>query len=108
MLAKFVSFSAALSTLDSQFKRPTRVLYALHQLLSSKQRPVESVLEFIKRLNILVEKYEYKALTITEHKESLFRDALITGLHCDNIRARHSELIDIEALFSDCLIYRLL
>jgi len=55
LLSSSADFESALEILDTQFDRPTRVLYARHQLLSSKQKQDESVMEFSKRLNILVE-----------------------------------------------------
>ena len=59
--------------------------------------------DFVKRLNILVEKCNCTALTIKQHKDSIIRDALIAGLHSDVIRARLLELNDSEASLSDCI-----
>jgi len=103
LLSDAENFSSALGVLDAQFKRPTRALYARHQLLTAKQRSDESIMEFNKRLNILVEKCDCKALSLKEHKDSLLRDALIAGLKSDIIRARLLELTDSEASLADCL-----
>ena len=86
------TFDAALEILEAQFDRPTRVLFARHQLMTSKQRSDESISEFIRKLNLLVEKCNCKALTLKEHKDSLLRDALVSGLQSDEIRARLLEL----------------
>ena len=48
-------FTNGLAKLDRQFQKPTRVMYARHHLLSSKQRDDESEFSFFKRLQLLVE-----------------------------------------------------
>jgi len=98
-----VDFKSAIDVLDSQFDRPTRIIFARHQLLSCKQNKDESISEFMRRLNILVEKCNCQALSIRQHKDTLLRDALVAGIQSDVIRARLLELNDSEANLTDCL-----
>ena len=41
ILKSVTTFNDALSVLDAQFRRPTRILFARHQLLSCRQKPDE-------------------------------------------------------------------
>ena len=103
LLSDCADFNTAIAVLDNQFDRPTRIIYARHQLLSSKQKTTESIMDFHKRLNILVEKCACKSLSLKEHKDSLVRDAFVAGIHSEVIRARLLELSDAEASLTDCL-----
>ena len=87
LLESSATFADALRTLDRQFLKPTRVLFARHQMLSASQKDDESILQFSRRLKRLVEDCECTSLTVQAHKEYLVRDALISGLRSDDIRA---------------------
>ena len=92
------TFADALRTLDRQFLKPTRVLFARHQILSASQKDDESVVQFSGRLKRLVEDCECNSLTVQARKDYLVRDALISGLRSDVIRAR---LLEQEASKAD-------
>ena len=95
ILERATTFNGAIAILDSQFQKPSRVIYARHQTLSCKQRDDESVSDFIKRLRLLVERCECAELDIQAHKDMLLRDGLVSGLRSDLIRARLLELADV-------------
>ena len=83
--------------MDREFLKPTKVLFARHQMLSASQKDDESIVQFSRRLKRLVEDRECTSLTVQAHKDYLLRDALISGLRSDDIRARLLELQDSKA-----------
>ena len=103
LLESSATFADTLRTLDRQFLKPTRVLFARHQMLSASQKDDESIVQFSGRLKRLVEDCECTSLTVQAHKDYLVRDALISGLRSDDIRARLLELEDSKADIDDCI-----
>ena len=98
MSAPTISLSLkVLKTLDWQFLKPTRVLFARHQLLSASQRDEESIVQFSGRLKRLVEDCECTSLTVQAHKDYLVRDAIISGIRSVDICSRLLELEDSKA-----------
>ena len=102
LLQNAETFDAAMDILDAQFEKPTRVIFARHELLSCRQKEGERIPDFIKRLKILVELCECKPLTAYVHKQLLLRDALVSGLRSDHVRARLLELDDTKSV-DDCI-----
>lgn len=92
LLEPINAFDAAIAALDAQFRSPSRVLFARHQLLTSTQRPGELINDFVKRLKLLAQACECEAVTAAQHQELLLRDALVSGITSDAIRARLLEL----------------
>ena len=66
ILVQATTFDNAIALLDAQFKKPSRVIYARHQVLSAQQGD-DNIAEFTKRLRLLVERCECDTLTIQEH-----------------------------------------
>ena len=97
------SYNEAISILDKHFKKPTRIIYARHQLLSCRQKSDESILDFINRLKILLQKCECKAVNIQEHQQLLIRDALVAGVKSDIIRMRLLEQTDEDTTLENCI-----
>ena len=89
--------------MDRQFLKPTRVLFARHQMLSASQKDDESIEQFSGRLKRLVEDCECTSLTVQAHKDYLVRDALISRLMSDNIPARLLELEDSKNDIDSCI-----
>ena len=89
LLEKCATFAGALRTLVRLFLNPTRELFARHQILSANQNDDESIVQFSGRLKRLVEDCECTSLSVQAHKDYLVRDALLSGLRSDDIRARH-------------------
>ena len=92
----------ALRILDKHYKKPTRGFYARHQLLSSAQKFEELILDFAKRLKILIQKNESKEVIITEHQQLLLRDALVSGIKNDIKRMRLLEFSDSDGCLENC------
>ncbi len=103
ILSTATTLAEGIATLDKQFARPTRVLYARHQLLSAKQNEDENFTAFFARLKRLVEQCECGELDVQQHKDALVRDALVSGLRSELIRARLLELDDSKASVDGCL-----
>ena len=72
-------------------------------MLSASQKDDESIVQFSGRLNCLAEDCECTRLTVQAHKDYLVRDALISGLRSDDIRARLLELEDSKADIDSCI-----
>ena len=102
ILEAAASYEEALSVLDKHFKKPTRFIYARHQLLSSAQKTGESTLYFVNTLKNLIQKCECKEANIAEHQQLLLRDALVSGIKLDIIRMRFLDLSDLEASLDNC------
>ena len=72
-------------------------------MLSACQKDDESIVQFSGRLKRSVEDCECTRLTVQAHKDYLVRDALISGLKYDDIRARLLELEDSKADIDSCI-----
>ena len=83
ILERATTFDDAMQILDAQFLKPTRVLYARHQVISCRQKDNESVSDFLKRLRILVERCECQDLDAQLHKDVLLRDGFVAGPNSD-------------------------
>ena len=78
LLESSATFGYALGTLDRQCLKPTRVLFARHQMLSPNQKDDQPIVQFSGRLKRLVEDCERTSLTVRAHKDFPVRDALIS------------------------------
>ncbi|KHJ41999.1 reverse transcriptase [Trichuris suis] len=75
-------------TLKDTFERPVNEVHARHRLATRKQQPGESIDEFVRALNILSTECNFKAVSATQYREELIRDAFVSGLHSQTIRQR--------------------
>ena len=103
LLEEATTLNEGLTILDRQFKKPTRVLYERHQLLTCRQKHGECVTDFVKRLKVAVQKCECKEMTAKQHQDARLRDALVSGVESDMIRVRLLELKDAEATLEHCI-----
>ena len=83
LLESATSYAGAMVVLDQHLKRPTRVLYARHQLLTCAQKPGEPMNDFTMRLKLLVQACECTDVNVAQHHEVLLRDALVAGVSFD-------------------------
>ena len=70
LLKSSATFADALRTLNKQFLKPTRVLFARHQILSASQKDDESIVQFSGRLKRLVEDCECTSLIVQAQRLS--------------------------------------
>ena len=103
LLEEATTLNEILTILDRQFKKPIRVLYERHQLLTCRQKHGECVIDFVKRLKVAVQKCECKEMTAKQHQDALLRDALVSGVESDMIRVGLLELTDAEATLEHCI-----
>ena len=75
-----VEFDAAVAALKVQYQRPVNEVYARHILASRKQRPEESIDEFLQCLRVLARDCNYKEVTAAVYQEESIRDSFIAGL----------------------------
>ena len=88
---------------DAQFKMPSRIIYARHQVFSYKQRDDEKVIAFFQWLRILVECCQCTDFTVQQHKDIFFCNGLVSGLKSDGIGVRHLKLAVLEASLEQCI-----
>ena len=72
-------------------------------MLSASQKDDESIVQFSGSLKRIVEDCECTSLTVQAHKDYLVREALISGLRSDYIRAGLLELEDSKANIGSCI-----
>ena len=102
LLQSATTFADAIAILDRQFDKPTRVIYARHKLLTCRQNDGESISDYIKRMKLLVEACECTNVDAKQHQDLLLRDALVSGLRSDQVRARLLELDNTKTV-EDCI-----
>ena len=88
LLESSATFADALRTSDRIFRKPTRRLFARHQMLSASQTYDESIVQFFGSLKLLVEDYECTSVNVQAPKDYVVRDGLLAGLRSGDIRAR--------------------
>ncbi|KFD47300.1 hypothetical protein M513_11810 [Trichuris suis] len=88
IIAEAPSYEDAMQTLKDTFERPVNEVHARHRLATRKQQPGESIDEFLRALNILSTECNFKAVSATQYREELIRDAFVSGLHSQTIRQR--------------------
>ncbi|XP_059819322.1 uncharacterized protein LOC132390793 [Hypanus sabinus] len=89
------TYEGAPDALKRQYLRPVNTVYARHRLATRRQRPGESIAEFLRALQTLVRTCDCKTLTAEQHAELLVRDAFVTGLRSVYVRQRLLEKADL-------------
>ena len=94
-------YDDALTTLQSQFVKPTNEVFARHRLATRRQEPGESLDEYFRALKILSKVCNFKAVTATQHCEEYIRDAFISGLQSPAIRQRllENKTLDLATMY---------
>ena len=89
------TYNAAKAELDKVFKRSTNIIFARHLLATRKQRPEESIDEFIRELHSLSRDCDFKDVNASTYKEEMVRDSFINGLTSSFIRQRLLESTEL-------------
>ena len=95
LLASAESYDEILDALDSLYRKPRHNILARHSLLNVKQKAHESVRDFMRSIRILGKDCEFPSLSAESHRDTLFRDALVSGLASSQIRQRLLETPDL-------------
>ncbi|XP_027225401.2 uncharacterized protein K02A2.6 [Penaeus vannamei] len=74
-ISECTTYDDALTTLQSQFVKPTNEVFARHRLATRRQEPGESLDVYFRALKILSKECNFKAVTATQHCEEYIRDA---------------------------------
>ena len=82
------TYTTAIELLDKQFDKKKNECYARHLLYSRKQKPEESVDEYLTALKVLAKDCSYAAVDAKNHQDQAIRDAFINGIKSQAIRQR--------------------
>ena len=88
VVAEEDNYDRALAVLQGIFVKPPNVIAARHEWRMCKQEAVESVDQFVMRLEQLRKKCDFQNVTTQGYKLERMRDALIAGLSSTAIRLR--------------------
>ena len=103
ILSDSTNFYNTIGIPDAQFKMPSRIFYARHQVLSCKQRDDVSITAFFQRLRILVGCCECTDFTVQQHKGISFCGGLVSGLKSDAMPCSNLELEVTETSLEKCI-----
>ncbi|XP_042212521.1 uncharacterized protein LOC121859652 [Homarus americanus] len=93
--ADATGFETAIQVLEKVYVKKKNDIFARHQLATRRQRPSETLDEFLCDLHRLSKDCTLKADTAKEYREELLRDTFINGLSSANI---HQRLLENQAL----------
>ena len=82
------TYADALNKLECAYVKPVNDIYAKHRLNTRRQNKGESLENFLQRLKIVSNDYNFVDVTASQCKEAAIRDAFIVGLGSPYIRQR--------------------
>ena len=74
------NYDKAIAKLKAAYVKTPNEIFARHTLSSRKQRPEESLDEYLRVLTVLSKDCNFKPVTASEHRDQFIRDAFISGL----------------------------
>ncbi|XP_038634260.1 uncharacterized protein LOC119953747 [Scyliorhinus canicula] len=80
------TYDEVMTLLKGQYVRAVNKVYARHLLTMKRQRPGESLAEFLRGLRVLARNCSCQVLTAVQHTELLIQDANVAGVRSDYIR----------------------
>ena len=81
-------YENALELLKSAYQKEVNTIYAQHILATRRQRPDESVDDYIRNLKLLAKNCQFAAVTASQNHDLHVRNAFISGLRTPYIRQR--------------------
>ena len=95
------TYEVALETLDNIYLKPTNEIYARHVLATRRHQTGERLDEYLQALKVLSKECNFQSVTAAKYCEEYIRDALITGLHSNQIRQRllQNKTLDLKTMF---------
>ena len=90
-IADCQEYSEAITILKKVYVKPKNIIFARHQLPTSKQLSSESIDVYVQSLKLLARECEFKAVTAEIYGNEAIRDSFITGLASPTIRQRMLE-----------------
>ncbi|XP_014366187.2 uncharacterized protein LOC106717015 [Papilio machaon] len=94
-LRNIKDYTKAIRTLDEIYLKPKNEIHARFILTSTKQKPEETVGDFLRNLQQLSFNCNFKSVTAEEYRNDYVRDAFIAGIHSQKIRQRLLENLEI-------------
>ena len=91
MIEDCESYDVAIEKLRGIYVKSPNVVFARHLLATRKQKPGESLQDFLQSLHSLSKDCNLRNVTAEEYRRELVRDAFINGLSSHHIRQRLSE-----------------
>ncbi|XP_014782115.1 uncharacterized protein LOC106877681 [Octopus bimaculoides] len=86
---KFISeaknYEQAVNTLKNMYIKPKNIVMARRLLATRKQKPGESVDQFLNKLKILAKDCDFVAVSAEQYRSEMIRDAFINGLTLNQI-----------------------
>jgi hypothetical protein len=94
-------YNSALEVLNQLFIKKPNEIFARHLLATRRQKPGETLVEFIQELRRLSKDCNLKSVTAEQYREELIRDSFINGLLSPLIRQRllENSTLDLKSAF---------
>ena len=81
-------YDTAMGILEKLFIKPKNEVFARYLLATRKQKPGETLDQFLQELRMLAKDCNFVSVTAEKYKDESIRDAFINGLSSSNIRTR--------------------
>lgn len=88
-------YSTAVSTLDKIYIKSKNKIHARYVLTSTKQKPEETVADYLRTLQQLAFECNFESVTANEYRNEYVRDVFIAGIQSNRIRQRLLENLNI-------------
>ena len=100
-IAECTSFEIALQTLKTMYIKPKNEIFAWHLLATCKQRPGETLDQFLVEPKTLAKDCNFANITAEQYRSESIRDAFINGISSNNIRQRllENKTLDLNTAF---------
>ena len=95
------NYDEPIAKLKAAYVKTPNEIFARHTLSARKQRPEESLDEYLRVLTVLSKDCNFKPVTAFEHRDQFIRDAFISGLLNNQIRQRllENKELDLQTAF---------
>ncbi|XP_046841983.1 uncharacterized protein LOC124436099 [Xenia sp. Carnegie-2017] len=94
-------FDSSIEALNNLYIKPPNEIFARHLLATRRQKPGESLTEFLQELKRLSKDCNVRSVTAEQYREELVRDSFINGLLSPLIRQRllENRQLDLKTAF---------
>ena len=94
-ISEIKSYSDAIEALNKIYVKRHNPIFSRHKLYSRKQRPEETINQYIKELTLLTKNCNFRKVSALEYEEEIVRDTFISGITSNVIRQRLLEKQDL-------------
>ena len=100
-VSECTTYDAAIKLLNSIYVKKKNEIFARHLLATRKQKPGESIDQFLQSLKPLSTDCNFKQVSAVVYSKESIRDAIINGLQSNYIRQRllENETLDLQQAF---------